>query len=247
MIRLNNFKVILPAALVILCMIILVSWGQKQAQPEFPGDLNSRLDTLPEKKKQDKKIRDLDDVLHELDQAELKLNAEKIQKEMEEALSKMDKDRLKLEMEKAKMDIDLEKLKKEVESSMAKIDWEKIKQELDKVRETEIPNMEAAIEKAKEEIKKVRPEIEKSLEKAKEQIEKVKMEMKEFKSLVDDLEKEGLLDKKQSYTIIHKNGELTVNDKPVPKVIYEKHKGFLDKQKDFTLEKSDEDFNIKKK
>lgn len=246
MIRLNKFRPIIPVATVIIVLLFLVSWGQKPARPESPRGMKSISDTIPDKKKQEKKIRDLDDVLEELDRAELKLNMEKIQKEIEEVISKLDKDRIKLEMEKAKMELDLEKIKSEVENSMARIDWDKIKQELDKVRETEMLNMEAAIEKAKEELKKAGPEMEKSLEKAREQIEKVKMEMRELKSLVDDLEKEGLLDKKESYTIIHKNGELTVNNKKVSQAVYERHKEFLDKQKNFTLEKSDDDFNIRK-
>ncbi len=46
------------------------------------------------------------------------------------------------------------------------------------------------------------------MEKAKEKIEKAKAEMNEYKEFVDGLEKDGLINNKEDYTIKHKDGEL---------------------------------------
>ena len=69
--------------------------------------------------------------------------------------------------------------------------------------------MEAELSKVKKDLKKIGPEIEKELQKAKVEIEKAKVEMKEYKSLVDGLEKDGLITKKDGYSIKHKDGKLT--------------------------------------
>jgi hypothetical protein len=65
-----------------------------------------------------------------------------------------------------------------------------------------------------------------------------------YKDFVDGLEKDGLLNKKEDYTIKHKNGELTVNGKKVSAEIYNKYRSFLDKHKELTIEKSKDNFNI---
>jgi len=53
-----------------------------------------------------------------------------------------------------------------------------------------------------------------------------------------------LLKRKEGYTIKHKDGELFINDKKATDATYKKYKPFLDKHKKFTIEKSDDDFNI---
>ena len=82
---------------------------------------------------------------------------------------------------------------------------------------------------AREEMKKIGPEIEKELKKAKLEIEKAKTELKEYKSFVDGLEKDGLINKKESYSIKYKNGKLTINDKEASDKTHEKYRDFLDK------------------
>jgi hypothetical protein len=93
-------------------------------------------------------------------------------------------------------------------------------------------------------MKKLGPQIEKEMEKAKVEIEKAKIEIKEYKSFVDGLEKDGLINKKEGYTIKHKNGELTINGKKQSPEVYSKYRNFLEKHKSFNITKSDDDFNI---
>ena len=107
----------------------LVSWDQKQSPGHFGQPVN---DTVPKTKPGDKekKIRDLDDVLDELNEADLKVNMEKVQKEIAEAMKKIDGEKIRMEMEKAMKEVDMEKIKREVEESMAKVDFNKIKAQM---------------------------------------------------------------------------------------------------------------------
>lgn len=246
-------------------IIILVSWDFKHPGDQFKN--NGQTDTVP----REKKIRDLDDALRELDNVDMKIEMEKVQKELTEAMKKLDIDmgKMKLEMEKAMKEVDFEKIRKEVEESMAKVDWDriklevdfekiqkevkesmekinwdKLKKEMDEVKNIDMKKVEMEMKKAKEEMEKIGPQLKEELEKAKVEIEKAKVEIKEYKDFVDGLEKDGLLNKKEDYTIKHKNGELTVNGKKVSADIYNKYRSFLEKHKELTIEKSDDNFNI---
>jgi len=136
------------------------------------------------------------------------------------------------------------KIQKEVAESMAKIDWDKMKVEMDKVKNIDMKKMEAEMEKMKDEMKDLGPKIKEEMEKAKVEMEKAKEEMKQYKSFVDGLDSDGLINKKEAYTIRHKDGELFINDKKASAETYSKYRNFLDKHKKFNIEKSDDDFDI---
>jgi soluble cytochrome b562 len=119
-----------------------------------------------------------------------------------------------------------------------------MKAEIDEVKKIDLSEMEAEVEKAKEEMKNIGPKIEKEMQKAKVEIEKAKVEMKEYKSFVDGLEKDGLINKKENYSIKHKDGTLTINDKEASAETYNKYRSFLDKHKKFHIEKDEDDFDM---
>jgi len=274
-------KYFLPITMVAFFSIALIAWGdQKQTYQQEAGKAVS--DTIP-KNKVDKKIRDLDDVIDELNKAELKLNMEKVKTELEEAMKKIDvqkmkmdmdkamkeidMDKIKMEMDKAMKDIDMEKIKAEIEKatkeidaakierdvkeSLAKVDWEKMKkqmeeakEQMEEVKKIDMSKVEEDMKKVEKEMKELGPKIEKEMAKAKVEIEKAKEEMKEYKSFVEGLDKDGLINKKENYSIQHKNGELIINGKKQPADVYNKYRSFLEKHKKLNIKKSDEDFNI---
>ena len=127
---------------------------------------------------------------------------------------------------------------------MEKINWDEMKVQMDKVKDIDMSKLEADMKKVEIEMKELKPKIEKEMQKAKVEIEKAKVEIKEYKGFVDGLENDGLLNKKEPYTIKHKDGELIVNGKKVSAEIYTKYRSFLEKHKKFTIEKSDDDFDI---
>ena len=96
------------------------------------------------------------------------------------------------------------------------------------------------MKKVEEQMKNLGPQ----LEKAKEGIEKARAEIREYRDFVNGLESDGLINKKQTYTLKHKNGELEVNGKKVSSEIYNKYRGFLEKHPKFSIEKDEDDFDI---
>jgi hypothetical protein len=238
----------------------LVSWDHQQSPDRYRQSIN---DTTPKKKSVDreKKIRDLDDVLDELNGVDLKMDMEKMQKELNESMKNLDMKKMQLDIEKSMRDVDFQKIQKEMEQSMAKIDFGNIEKEMAKamkefdaakiqkevqesMEKIDMKKMQIDMEKMQNELSKMGPEIVRSLENAKVGIEKAKVEMKEYKEFVDGLEKDGLINKKEEYTIKHDKGELFINGKKASDATYKKYKSFLDKRKKFTIEKSDDDFNI---
>ncbi|MBC7946889.1 MAG: hypothetical protein H7Y42_03340 [Chitinophagaceae bacterium] len=286
---------ILLGALAISTSIVLMSWDGRQQADRFEQQQTTK-DSLPKGKKADKekKARDLDEVLEELDAVNIDLEMEKAMKEMQNALKNFDGAKIKLDIEKAMKEIDFTKIQKEVQESMAKLhidmdklheelktgmkeldgkefkmemenllkevdmqkiqkevqeslskmDWDKMKKELDEVKKIDFSELEKEMEKVKIEMKELGPKIEKELQGAKIEIEKAKAELKEFKTFVDGLEKDGLIKKNETYTIRHENGELFINDKKASSETYNKYKTFLHKHKDFNLKKTDDDFDL---
>jgi TolA-binding protein len=243
----------------------LISWDHKQV----PGQLGQTFtDTTPKKKSidayRDKKITDLDDVLDELNNADLKMNMEQVHKqlaeamqalklkdldlgkmkeEMEKAFSKVDMEKMKAEMKEAFAKLDIEKVKEEMDKAFSKVDMEKVKEEMSKLKEVDMDNFKEGMEKLKEEMKDLGPRIEKEMSKARIDIDKAKEDIKEYKSFVDGLESDGLINKKE-YTLKHSDGELFINGKKASEQTYNKYRSFLEKHKKFTIEKSNDNFNI---
>ena len=259
MTNLRNLRIPLAVAgVAITSVFVLGSWDFKNTYAAWNDNGYDNCDTIPKK---EKKIRDLDDVLDELNGADLKMDMEKMQRVLNESMKNLDFQKMRLDMQKTMRDVDFQKIQKEMEQSMAKIDFGNIEKEMAKamkefdaakiqrevqesMEKMDMKKMQLDMEKMQTELSKMGPEIEKSLENAKVGIEKAKVEMKEYKEFVDGLEKDGLINKKEEYTIKHDNGELYINGKKASDATYKKYKTFLDKRKKFTIEKSDDDFNI---
>jgi len=235
----------------------LISWDHQQKADQL-GQNQQAQDTVPQKK--EKKIRDLDEAIAELEHIDLKehldkamkevnaalkqLDSEKIRLDIERSVKEIDFDKIKLEVDKAMKEVDEAKIEQEIKESLARIDFEEMKEELEKVQKIDMAEIEAGLAKARKELEKAGPQIEKELKKAKLEIEKAKVEMKEYKSFVDGLANDGLIDKKTGYTIQHKDGKLTINDKEASTKTYNKYRSFLDKHKKFRIEKDLDDFDL---
>ena len=61
---------------------------------------------------------------------------------------------------------------------------------------------------------------------------------------MDGLERDGLINKKDNYSIKHKDGKLIINDKEASEETYNKYRSFLEKHKKFKIEKNEDDFDI---
>jgi len=260
-------------AVVIAVSLVLVSWNYRGNAFHFAGD-QQYSDTVPPKKsktEREKKVRNLDEAIEELESTNIDLEMKNAMKEVEKALRELDASKIQVEVEKALREVDMKKIQEELRESLAKVDGEKIKAEVEKaLREVDFSKIKSDLEKSmkemdmeklkmdlnmenvKEEMRKVEkelqnigPEIKRSLENAKVEIEKAKVELKEFKGFVDGLEKDGLINKKEGYTLKHKDGELFINGKKQSTEVYNKYKSFLEKHKSFTIDdEAGDDFNI---
>lgn len=277
MTNLRNFRITLAvAAVAIVSVFVLSSWNIENAYTQWDYFSDRPNDTIPNKNTKEKKIRDLDDVLDELNDVDLKVDMDKIQRELKESMKQLDAQKMQLDIQKAMRDVDFqkmqkqleesmakldfgkiekemseamkqfdgEKLQKEIQESMSKINWDKMQTEFNKVKDIDMKKLDLDMEKMKLELDKIGPNLEKSMEKAKEGIEKAKVEMKQYKEFVDGLEKDGLINKKEEYTIKHDNGELFINGKKASDATYNKYKSFLEKHKTFEIKKSADDFDI---
>jgi hypothetical protein len=235
----------------------LISWGRQQ-KPGNSGKIQQVQDTIPEKK--DRKIRDLDEAISELERVDInehvekalkepsaalkQIDAEKMKLDVEKSLKEVDFDKIKMEVDKAMKEIDAAKIERQVKESIAKIDFEKMKAEFEKVKEIDLAKVDAELAKARKEMEKAGPEIEKELKKARVEIEKAKAEMKEYKRFVDGLSNDGLINKKTGYTISHEDEKLTINGKQASASTYNKYKTFLEKHKKFRIKKDLDDFDL---
>ena len=251
-------KKLLPILFLAFFSVGLLAWG-KQKRSNQQRVKQSFTDTIP-KNKTDKKIRDLDEAIDELNKVDLKIELEKAKANIEEAMKQIDVAKIQMEVDKAMKQVDMEKIKAEIEQatkeidaakierdikeSLAKVDWDKMKKDMDEIKKVDISKLDADMKKLQSEMKDLGPKIEKEMEKAKIEIEKAKVEMKEYKNFVDGLEKDGLIDKKAGYTVEHKNGELIINGKKQPADVYNKYRSFLEKHKKFNIKKTDDNFNI---
>ena len=242
--RSSSFAYVGLFALVALLTFSLTAWNQA-AHPSH----RTHSDTTP--RKGDHKVKDIDDVMVELERAMQQLDkdfkksippvppidAAKIKAEIDRALKEIDPVKMEAEIQKALKDIEGEKIKVDVDKSMVKADMEKVKAELERVKTVDLPKMEA-------ELAGMGPKIEAAMQDAKKSIEKAKAEMQEYKAFIDGLEKDGLFDRKSDYRIEHEDGVLKINGKVQPTSVYNKYKTFLEKHKDFTIKKEGDDFNI---
>ena len=155
---LTNNRLWMPV-LAIALVVGLVSWDHRQ-MPSGNNQDQHPTDTLPKKKKvrTEKKVRDLDDVIEELEAVDMdremakveeelsralkEIDGEKIRLQVEQSLKEVDMNKIRQDIDKAMKELDWEKMKKDVEHTVAKIDWDKIKKELDEVKKIDFTKIE---------------------------------------------------------------------------------------------------------
>lgn len=235
-----------------LGVVMLSSWTLPElVMPAYFYEVSSSGDTsLPRKKihsnNRDYNQADLDKAMTELDKAmvdldkNLKIDFSKMQKELKEAMEQVNK-------------IDYEKISKEVQASLKQINLQQTKTEVDKamheaqvrLQEVDMKKIQQELNKAQEDLKsqklavhidadKISREVTEGLSKARLGIEKAKKELAELKAFTNQLEKDGLIDKKKGYKIEIRNKKLIINGKEQPKEVNEKYQKYLDKE-DFSI------------
>ena len=175
----------------------------------------------------DKAMKSLDKNMADLDihMKDLDLNLDK----QLESLSKINFDEIQKQTEASLKAIDWNKVQKDVDVSLqnaqqeiAKIDFSKMQNEMKDLQE----KFQSDEFKSQFNSEKMHKEIDDAMSKAKEGIEKAKKNLQQMKDFANELAADGLIDKKQGYTIEWKNGNLYINDKEQPKDISDKYRRY---------------------
>jgi len=213
-----------PSTLLLLC-----SW-------ESPGMYNypNRVlasnyihnDTIPQDKQDefDKAMKELNEGMKNLNEQMKNLNVN-IEKQVKAALSAVDMEAISKQTQETMKAIDWSKMQQEINNSVqlsrdeiAKIDFKKIQDQ-----------MQTMQEKFKSEEFKSQfdhEKMQKQMDEARKSIEKAKQKLQEMKAFTDELEADGLIDKKKGYTIEWKAGELYINNNKQPKDISDKYRRY---------------------
>ena len=123
----TTVKTLLALIIIAALSFAFISWDRHQRSDRFEHK-KQQSDTIPQKK--EKKIRDLDEAIEELENIDLKEHLEKAMKEVNEAMKKLDGEKIKLEIEKSMKEVDFDKIKMEMDKDMKEIDLVKIEKEV---------------------------------------------------------------------------------------------------------------------
>src|SRR6266508_3374520 len=175
------------------------------------------------------------------DQDEFRMN------ELEDAMKKVYEDNIKTDVNNSIREaqeelkkIDYEKMREDIEEQMKKIDVDKIKTDVnksiqqahDKLKQIDMQQLHNEMLELQQNFNsdKFKKQIEDAMKDAKQSMEKAKRELQDMKEFTDQLEKDGLIDKKKGYTIEwKKEGDLYINGKKQPREVSDKYSRYYKK------------------
>ncbi|HEY8893289.1 MAG TPA: hypothetical protein VIM79_00625 [Niastella sp.] len=219
------------------------------------------------------KEKDWQEVQRNIEESISKIDVERIQQQVDEAIKKIDFEKINRQVQESLRKIDFDKIERDIEQSLndiKKIDKEEIKREIDKARkqvneamekEEWKENMKEAQQKSNEEVKKAlentkkelarvkeemkqqKFDMKKQFDEARQEVDKAKAEVKGYQDMIYGMEKDGLLNTKEDYTIEYKDGDLFVNGKKQPQDVADKYKKNF-KKKTIAIKKQDGEVKI---
>jgi hypothetical protein len=194
-------------------------------------------DTAPVRKKshsykKEYKLSELDEAMQEVDRAMVELD-----KGLKIDLSKMNKEIL-AAMDEIK-NINFNKIHDEVRASLKEVDWESVKEDVKRANkevEKELKSIDRESIRADVEAARagafisgdlIKNSVELGLKAARLGINKAKKELMLLKEFTEELEKDGLINKKGSFKIQIKDHEMFIDGKKQSKEVNEKYKKYF--------------------
>jgi hypothetical protein len=169
-----------------------------------------------------------------------KLNMDKMHQDIIASLDKVNFDKIRLDIDKAMKEVDFNKIEKGVQSALKEIDWSQInadvkvslqdaKKEIDKINMEEVKK---EMKKVQQELQKSKLEIEKLnvdeiMKNANKEIVRTKEELTLIKTMFNEMEKEGLINQKEGFSIEFKNKTLLINGKKQSEATREKYQRYI--------------------
>jgi hypothetical protein len=246
----KNKKAIAGIAACLLIGAVSMSFQNLYGPLEKMDSLTELQDTIPDKNSEAENgmtMKDYDQLMLKMDkgiinmQEEIsKLNFDKMHKDIIASLDKVNFDKIQINIDKAMKDVDFAKIEKGVKTALREVDWDKInmdvKQSLQEAKkEIEKVNMQEVkkeMEAVKLELNKSRAEIEKIdfddiMKNANKEIIKARDELKLQKTMFDEMEKEGLINQKDGFTIEFKDKELFINGKKQSQATRDRYQKYI--------------------
>src|ERR1044071_2240114 len=112
----------------------LISWDKKKHDKDYFYERTYQDTPTPKKQKnavREKKVRDLDEALEELEKVELSEISANVEKEIAEAMKNIDAEKIRIEVENAMKSVDMAKIQKEIDADMKAVDMKAIKLEIE--------------------------------------------------------------------------------------------------------------------
>jgi len=263
---LNHKKSVTGIAACLLIGIITLSF-QDSPLVHYMLDKSAPLqDTVPVKKnKNSMTMKEFDRLSENLDKEianQLKeIDLQKMEQEIAAGFKNVDFDKISKEVELSLKDIDTEKILAEVKKEISTINFDEVNAETklalanaqeelaraqEKIRKInkeeikkELENARVQLEKNKEEFKKI--DFSRIMKQAQEGIDKAKLELKQLKSMFNEMEKEGLINQKNGFSIDYKDKELYINGTRQPEQVTDKYrKYFKEDHFEITIDKEKE-------
>lgn len=173
-------------------------------------------------------------ITKQIEQGLKDIDIAKMQVEIEKSMNKVDWDKMKQEIDKSikeidlsKMKVNLEKMKNDIALSLKEIKTDALKKSMEEIKKINFDDLKKEIELSKDQLK---PEMEKfrsEMDKVKIEMQKVKSDMSDVKIMLDEMEKDGLINKKETNTIEFKDKDLLINGKKQTPEISEKYHKYL--------------------
>ena len=146
----------------------------------------------------------------------------KMQAEIDRSMKEIDMSKMQLNLEKMQMNID-----KEIKDAMKNINTDEIKKSMEELKKINFDDVKKEMEKVQKEMELNKDHFKMDMDKLKADMEKVKGEMGEIKNMTEEMEKDGLINKKESNTIEYKDKELIINGKKQSPEMTEKYRKYF--------------------
>lgn len=245
---------------ILFCLVVL-SWGKAGANnrnlydpyPCLPVWQETDEDTIPREKIEQHLQKSMKQVEEAMQRLEQQLSRRNFSKEVEEALNRVDLAKIKRDVDAAIARIDLTKVTADIEAAVSHLDMKHLSEDLKKamhdarrhfnseewksqmkeLRNVDMKELEEQMKKLKQEMKGLN--LDASLETARKALEKVKLELAAYTEMTNEMERDGLINKKKGFKIERKNGELWINGQKQNAKVTEKYSQYLKQKPDFKL------------
>jgi hypothetical protein len=232
----QNRNAVLVFATCLLIGAVSMSFQSLYGPLEKLDSLTDLQDSIPDKdqdNEQGMSMKQYDQLMSKMDKEMIKvqeeiarLNLDKMHKDIVASLEQVNFDKIQLDIDKAIKEVDFKKIEKGVKSALKEIEWDKMnsevklslqdaKKEIDKIKMDDIKKQ---MEVAKQELQKSKSEIEKInfgeiMKNASKEIAKAKDELRLTKAMFNEMEKDGLIDQREGFSIEFKDKKLFINGK----------------------------------